>query len=243
MPYQVKEIREAADLVFDPLFWPHLSTPEHPPSEVQTPPAHAPTSPASTSHVPATSYHPQAPNLHAPQVTHLVSGSITLAQPTHASLAHVISHSEPTLHVPFLSSTEQASHTYPKPHTQCEAKKTKSAQELSRLLDMFIRQLEDEVMSSDHGNPRLHSPPGVSRPSLLLSDYVPLTGGPADYGLAYLGPADYGPANLGPADYGPADLGPTDYGPANFGPDDFGPSTCHAQNHPSHQGKVIQFCF
>ena len=177
MPYQVKEIREAADLAFNPLFLPR---PESPPTQV---PAHA----VPRSHVPAAPY-PPPPGPHTQKVPHLVSGSHAPAHsvPSRLNAAH-------TLHMP------------PKLHAPSDAKKAQPNQGLDRLLDVFIRQLEDRVTSSGRVDPRARPAQCSSPPSSLLSHSGPLPCGliygPSDCGLIY-GPSDCGPANCGPANRG-----------------------------------------
>ena len=141
-----------ADLTFDPLFLP----------QPKSPPAHTPTSPVPMSHVPAGPYLPQdqPPGPHTLKVPHLVSGSYVPAHSTHAS---------PILHDPSRLRTGHTSHTPAKPGAPYEVKKARSIPELDRLLDVFIHQLEDKMMSTDHGDLWPHSGPHGLYPSQCLS--------------------------------------------------------------------------
>ena len=169
MPYQIKEIREAADLTFDPLFLPQPKSPS----------AHTPASPVPMSHVPASPYPPQAqlPNPHTLKVPHPISGSHAPALPT-----LVMPPASPILHVSSGLRTGHL-HTLATLGTPYEAKKARSIPEHDQLLDVFICQLEDKMTSTGHGDLWLHPGPhglySSKCPSSLAphsssSSYVPL---------------------------------------------------------------------
>ena len=148
-------------------------------------PAHTPASPVPMSHVPAAPYPPQAqpPNPHALKVPHLVSGSHAPAHFIRASPTLVVPPASPILHVPSGLHTGHTLHTPAKPGAPYEAKKARSVPESDRLLDAFIRQLENKVTSTGHGDLRpnsgphgLHLPkcPSSPLPHSSSSGYVPL---------------------------------------------------------------------
>ena len=129
-----------ADLTFDPLFLP----------QPKSPPVHTPASPVPMSHVSAGLYLPQAqpPNPHTLNVPHLVSESHALAHSIRASPTLVMPPASPILHVPSGLHTGHALHIPATPGAPYEAKKAQSIPELDRLLDVFIRQLEDKMTST-----------------------------------------------------------------------------------------------
>jgi len=173
-PYQVKDIRDTAYYVLDPLTIklyprlevevPHSSVPEHPTSEAKKPPSDSPA-------CPVTSHPPKAPELHTPQSSHLVSEPHVPAHSIHVKPSRQCQSPHPPApsFAAYSSSclSKRPHHlSQPKRHTPAEAKEIKAKQEeLDRLLDLFVRELEQQEKNFSRMDP-----------------YPPAHHGPADFG-------------------------------------------------------------